>query len=198
MRYLLRVRDFTSPGTAPRVTICRPRPTFLVITAVAGLGFLAMVVAVGATGNNSTSSAVRLTSLLACGLVFELSGLTMRISAEGEWLEIDGFFSVRRVHVSAIRLIDGESGFAVHLWNGHSVGFLGLGGSILGALTHETYARRGAAAAAAWLDGLDRPPPSLGMPILVRRRLRRDLMKVFVMPFIAVPLLTLLLKLAFR
>ncbi len=45
----------------------------------------------------------------------QISGMTMRVSAVGEWLEIDGFVSMRRVHVSAIRFIDGESGFTVHL-----------------------------------------------------------------------------------
>lgn len=194
----MRLRDLASSGTASRVTVCRPRPAFLMIAVVAGLGFLALIVAVGATGNNSTWSALRLTFLLACGLVVEISGMTMRVSAVGEWLEIDGFVCMRRVHLSAIRFIDGESGFLVHLWNGHSIGFLGLGGSILGALTRERYARRGAAAAAAWLDRQDRPPPSLGMPILVRRRLRRDIVKILALPLIAVPLLTLILKLIFE
>ena len=70
----MRLRDFASSGTASRVTICRPRPAFLLIAVVVGLAFLALIVAVGATGSNSTWSAVRLTSLLACGLVVEISG----------------------------------------------------------------------------------------------------------------------------
>lgn len=135
-----------SSPNGDRIVLCRGRPALRAVAILITTGLIALLLAVGSTGTNMAGSAVAFAIPISLVLTIQITGFTAKVTASGDWLEIDGFFAMERVHVSAIRFVDGEAGFRVHLWNGASVAFVGLGGSLLGAITKERYARRGAAA----------------------------------------------------
>jgi len=192
------VKVLGSQASSPngdRIVLCRGRPALRAVAILITTGLIALLLAVGSTGTNMAGSAVAFAIPISLVLTIQITGFTAKVTASGDWLEIDGFFAMERVHVSAIRFVDGEAGFRVHLWNGASVAFVGLGGSLLGAITKERYARRGAAAVNVWLDTRERPQPSLGQSILRQRRLRRDFAATVLLPIAAGLLVVLYLKL---